>query len=69
MRILKSGNGQMVPERPCTCTYCRCEFAFREDEARLIDDSRDGDYFRIACPQCRVLNSVSVKVPTLNSGA
>lgn len=60
MRIIKSGNGDKVPETPCTCQYCKSQFYFRRDEARIVDDSRDGDYFRVGCPQCHVLNSVAI---------
>jgi hypothetical protein len=65
MRIIKSGNARIVWERPCTCMNCKCEFVFREDEAHLVADPRDGDYFRIGCPECRMLNSVSTDVPTV----
>lgn len=60
MRIIKSGRGDMFPEIPCTCIHCKCQFYFRRDEARIVEDSRDGDYFRVGCPQCHVLNSVAI---------
>jgi hypothetical protein len=62
MRIIKSGYRVNPLETPCICVHCKCQFYFRRDEARLIDDSRDGDYFRVGCPQCQILNSVSVKL-------
>lgn len=62
MRIIKGRRGNMFPEIPGTCIHCKCQFYFRRDEARIVYDSRDGDYFRVGCPQCHVLNSVALSL-------
>lgn len=63
MRVLKWGKREKDPENiPCTCMACQCQFVFRASEARVVEDSRDGDYFRVACPACECLNSVDCRL-------
>lgn len=64
MIIVKPGKSpKPVEDIPCTCDGCQCHFVFHESEAySYVDDARDGDYYRVACPNCEVLNSVSVKL-------
>jgi len=33
-----------------SCNYCGCKIQFKESEAELIHDSRDGDYLQMKCP-------------------
>lgn len=62
MKVLKHGPTPPPKEDiPCTCRHCRCEFAFHESEAySYVTDEREGDYYRVTCPDCELLNSVSV---------
>jgi hypothetical protein len=75
MRVIQPGRLKLdVENTPCACINCGCVFAFRPSEADRIEDSRDGDYFRIACPTCTVLNSVDCRlegsaVPTSGAGS
>jgi hypothetical protein len=64
MRVLKHGPKPPPSEDiPCTCFHCKCEFVFHESEAfSYVEDSRHGDYYRVTCPDCELLNSVSVKL-------
>lgn len=52
MKIIREGN---IPQ-PCVrfeCPRCACLFeAARDLEARLINDSRDGNFYECYCPQC-----------------
>ena len=32
------------------CQKCFCEFSFARNEAELVHDNRDGDYYAIKCP-------------------
>jgi hypothetical protein len=64
MRIIASGHKAPDAENiPCKCGACDCHFKFRESEASMyVEDARDGDYWRVGCPECSVLNSVSVRM-------
>lgn len=64
MKVVKHGDFRQLEREntPCTCSFCRCEFVFRPCEARRVEDQLDGDYYRVACPECSVLNSVDIRL-------
>ena len=35
------------------CRYCRCLFEFTKKEAKRTGDIRDGDFWTIACSECK----------------
>lgn len=50
--VIKRG---VLPEETVhevTCSHCYSELRFKEKEAKLIDDQRDGRYLQITCPVC-----------------
>lgn len=54
MRIIKSGTTKKKSrEVKAGCNACECKFAFTTAEARLVHDSRDGNYYEIKCPECK----------------
>jgi RNase P subunit RPR2 len=56
MKILKKGKKQTptILDKKITCSECGCKFQLEsEEEARLVADWRDGNYYEITCPQCQ----------------
>lgn len=52
MKILKQGQ---LPENrvyQATCNNCKTEFEYRQAEAKVVYDQRDGNYLAINCPLC-----------------
>jgi hypothetical protein len=41
------------------CLNCKCSFTFNPPDAKLVLDTRDGDYYSIACPTCGYQCTVS----------
>lgn len=61
MKVIK--HGDRVPRQIRTeCSGCGCEFEFGRDEAKLIDDPRDGDFYSISCPDCNRLCTIDYKL-------
>ncbi len=55
MKVLKHGkSGQAVNNEPLhlTCPACDTEIECTRGEMTLQNDSRDGDYYEIKCPDC-----------------
>lgn len=34
------------------CAICNCIFEFEEEDAKYIEDPRDGDAWNVTCPEC-----------------
>ena len=51
MKIIKHGVKDSANIR-FTCNGCECIFECRRDEATLVPDNRDGDFYIIDCPDC-----------------
>lgn len=43
------------------CRSCQSIFEYEAKEAEYVIDDRTGDYLKIKCPVCGVLNSRSLK--------
>lgn len=52
MRIIKQGIPPSERLYVRTCYTCKTEFEFKQSEAKLEMDVRDGNYLRINCPVC-----------------
>ena len=50
VKIIKNGTPRQK-RRSATCMHCRCVFEFDVDDAELVSDLRDGDYYQLPCPQ------------------
>ena len=44
-----------------TCSNCKTQFRFKESEAQMVSDPRDGNYWTIKCPLSGCNNIVTVK--------
>ena len=57
MKIIKEGNKKKnnpLLVKQITCGECECKFQLEsEREAILVADQREGDYYKIRCPQCK----------------
>lgn len=53
MRIIKEGKLPGKQMYRVTCTNCKTEFEFEQDEATYSSNQRDGDCLQIACPLCK----------------
>ena len=53
MEILKRGIPPKERTYDITCRNCASELRFVRDEATLVVDTRDGNYYQIACPVCQ----------------
>jgi hypothetical protein len=53
--IIKPGKLQSKRKISATCRKCDCVFTFTAEEADVVFDQRDGDYYAITCPtpECR----------------
>lgn len=53
VEIIKRGvpRGEVVHD--ITCRFCKSELRFKEHEAKIHYDQRDGDYLSITCPVCQ----------------
>lgn len=50
VEIIKRGELPGEKVYTTTCTHCKTQFKFKQKEARLSSDQRDGDAMRIRCP-------------------
>lgn len=62
MKIIAHGKMVGSPEIHGDCVSCYCKIAFVPDEAKLVYDGRDGNYYQIKCPECPGYINVSVRV-------
>ena len=52
MKIIKPGLLPQNREHQITCSTFKCEFEFKQAEAKEVHDQRDGNFLQIACPCC-----------------
>ena len=52
MEILKRGKKPEDKEYEATCQRCKTEIRFKQEEARITYDQRDGDFVTVECPVC-----------------
>lgn len=52
--IIKLGVVPGDRQHETTCRNCDTQFRFKEAEARFQRDQRDGDFWEIDCPLCRI---------------
>lgn len=53
MRIIKHGKDPKAGAHYKTkCNTCKTVFEWHTGEARVMPDSRDGDYYEVKCPVC-----------------
>jgi len=52
MRIIKEGQKPEDKLYTLTCRKCKCEFEFKQIEAKINYDQRDGNFLSIRCPCC-----------------
>lgn len=48
--------GRIPENRPmeATCRNCGCVFQFTPQDAKRVNDQRDGDFYSISCPTCKM---------------
>ena len=51
MKIIKPGKSPNLDTAKVTCSSCGCEFEFTREEGVFVGDQRDGDFYRVKCPQ------------------
>lgn len=53
MNIIKPGKLKSAKLLKATCRECGCQFEFMASEAKYepLDQRREGDFYRIKCPQ------------------
>lgn len=52
MKIIKKGILPKERMHRAKCYNCKTEIEFKEEEAVIIYDQRDGNYLSITCPVC-----------------
>lgn len=52
VQIIKRGTPPSEREYRICCYSCKTVFQFKQSEATLHPDQRDGDYVAIQCPVC-----------------
>ena len=52
MKIIRSGKNRKKKSHTVDCR-CGCKFSFTADDAKLIYDQRDGDAYKVGCPECK----------------
>lgn len=66
MKIIKQGKGKKKSglfTRVNECEECGCKFSLEnEKEAKLVRDDRDGDFYKIKCPQCGHVDNYDVSL-------
>jgi hypothetical protein len=50
IEIIKPGKLESKRKISATCRKCDCVFTFTAEDADLVSDRRDGDYYAIKCP-------------------
>lgn len=68
MRIIRKGKLPSNVVLQCTCRNCKTVFEFEAWEAEVVNDQREGDFFRITCPLQGCSYSNTLSVPTGQSG-
>ena len=62
MRIIRSSKSKRSKiTRVIECRECRCEFEIQsgdESLGKLVHDSRDGDFYQLPCPECKIINNI-----------
>lgn len=53
MEIIKRGKRAASRNVALSCDDCGTRFRCAIGEMRLMPDFRDGDYYEVACPECR----------------
>ncbi|VDS07532.1 hypothetical protein PARHAE_00709 [Paracoccus haematequi] len=53
VEIIKRGQPKGERVHDITCRYCDSELRFREHEAKITHDQREGDFMTITCPVCK----------------
>jgi len=66
MKVVKSG-GQKASrvKRIIECNKCGCEFEVQSSDLngfKLVGDWRDGDYYKIPCPECKTVNNTATSL-------
>lgn len=55
MKILRNGRRNNPPwvGKKVTCDECGCKLKLEKgDRVKLVQDQRDGDYYKLKCPSC-----------------
>lgn len=60
MRIIKQGQKPEDILHTLICHKCKCEFEFKQIEAKMNYDQRDGNFLSIRCPCCNEYLTKSV---------
>ena len=62
MRIIEHGRDPSAGEiHRSKCLWCKTVFEWETNEARIVQDPRDGNYYEIACPVCRRLRTKAIE--------
>lgn len=61
MKIIERGTPPSEKPIEGRCSNCRTIFEFMQNEAKLICDQRDGNYWHLNCPVCKHTVSVSTR--------
>jgi len=60
MKILKEGKLPQEKTYTATCRDCKTVFEFKQKEAKMNYDQRDGNYLSVNCPVCWRLSTHAV---------
>jgi len=52
MEIIKAGEKPEDKTATVRCKKCNCVFKFAAKEAEFVSDWRDGNSYKIKCPEC-----------------
>lgn len=63
VEVLERGTPPGSRTRVTRCQTCRSKLRFKEADARLVPDQRDGDYLTFKCPVCH--HDVTVAIDLL----
>ena len=66
MRVVRSGKSKKPKViRRIECQNCESEIEIQsggERNLKLVSDWRDGDYYELKCPECRVVNNIDASL-------
>ena len=63
MKIIKEGRDPRCGYTVISvCHNCKTEFEWNTNEAVLVPDQRDGDYYKLSCPLCSVQITTDAKL-------
>jgi hypothetical protein len=61
VKIIRSGKNRKIKSHAVNCG-CGCHFSFTAEDARYVNDQRDGDAYVVKCPECKQVHWVAASL-------